>query len=71
MPETRSGARARAKRLGFPMSNVVKAKSGGYFIAPRGVTKAKAKRAYADCRAKGGSQGVCAAVSHKVNRRRR
>lgn len=70
MPETRSGARARAQRLGFPLSNVVKASSGGYFIAPMGVTKASAKHAYAECRAGGGSKSVCAGVAHKVNRRR-
>lgn len=70
MPETRSGARARAQRLGFPLSNVVKARTGGYFIAPRGVTAGKAKRAYAGCRAGGGSKSMCAAVAHRVQKRR-
>jgi hypothetical protein len=58
MPETRSGALARAKRLHFPRSQVVKAKSGGYFIAPHGVTSSKAKHAYAECRSKGGAKST-------------
>lgn len=67
MPETRSGARARATRLGFPLFQVVKASSGGgYFIAPRGIVGAKAKRGYADCRADGGSKSTCAAVAHGI-----
>lgn len=71
MPESRSDAARRAARLGFPKSSVVKAKTGDYFIAPRGVTSAKAKRAYADCRAGGGQAGTCAAVSHNLQKRRR
>lgn len=71
MPETRSGARARATRLGFPLSQVVKAPSGkGYFIAPRGVTSTAAKHAYAGCRSEGGSKGTCAAVAHGVQKRK-
>ena len=49
MPETRSQAMARAARLGFLRSNVVQAKTGGYFSAPHGVTMTKAKYAYTDC----------------------
>jgi len=71
MPETRSSARTRARRLGFPLSQVVKARTGGYFIAPRGVTRAKARRAYAECRSNGGKQSTCAAVAHNLNKRRK
>ena len=72
MPETKSGATARAMRLGFPRSAVVRASSGGaYFIAPRGVTNIHAKHAYADCRAGGGPKGTCAAVAHGVQKRHR
>lgn len=71
MPESKSGARARAARLGFPMSSVIKAsKGGGYFIAPRGVTDIHAKHAYADCRAGGGQKSTCAAVAHNVQHHR-
>ena len=67
MPETKAKAIARAKALGMPKSQVVKGEKG-YFIAPAGVEKAKAKRAYAGCREKGGEKGVCAAVAYKVQK---
>jgi hypothetical protein len=69
MPETKSQARAHAKRVGIPLRNVVKASSGGHFIAPRGVTSGKGKRAYAECRAGGGKQSTCAAVAHNIHAR--
>lgn len=69
MPETKAGATKRARRVGIPTSHVVKGKAG-YFIAPHGVTKAKAKRAYAGCRSGGGSKAMCAGVAHKVQRRK-
>lgn len=71
MPESRSAARARAIRVGIPVGQVIKAKKGGYFIAPAGVTKPKAKRAYAECRSGGGEKGTCAAVAWGVQKRRR
>lgn len=71
MPESKAGARARATKLGFPLSQVVKARSGGYFIAPRGVTNVHARHAYAECRAGGGKQSTCAAVSHGVQDKHR
>jgi len=71
MPESKKGALKRAKRLGFPKSNVVKSKYGGYFIAPKGITSKKLKRGYADCRAKGGSKSTCAAVIHKQQKRKK
>jgi len=70
MPETKSQARAHAKRVGIPVSNVVKAKAGGHYIAPRGVTSAKGRHAYAECRAGGGKQSTCAAVAHNVHKKR-
>jgi hypothetical protein len=51
MPESKRAAQARARRVGIPVRNVVKASSGGHFIAPRGVSSGKGKRAYAECRA--------------------
>jgi len=71
MPETRTQARAHAKRVGIPVRNVVKASSGGHYIAPRGVTSGKGKRAYAECRAGGGKQSTCAAISHNVDSKHR
>lgn len=70
MPETKEQAIKRAKREGFAENLVVKATKGnkGWFIAPHGVTHTKAKRAYADCRAEGGSKSVCAAVSWKIQK---
>jgi hypothetical protein len=69
MPETRSGAKARAKRVGIPKSNVIKATTGrhkgSYYIAPRGV-KGGAKRAYANCRSSGGSKSKCAKIAHSI-----
>ncbi len=66
--ETKKQALARAKKENFAENLVVKAKGGGYFIAPHGITKAKAKRAYADCRAQGGSKSECASVSWNVEK---
>ena len=71
MPESKAGAKRRAKKLGYPQSNVVKAKTGSYFIAPLGITSAKVKRMYADCRAKGGKKSTCAAVAHNLQKRGR
>lgn len=69
MPETKEQAERRAKREGFPLSQVTKAKTGGYFIAPHGITKQKAKNAYADCRAAGNNQAVCASVAWEIQRK--
>lgn len=66
MPESKAEALKRAKRLGFPASSVVKG-NGGYFIAPHGVTTAAGKRAYAECRAKGGAKEKCARIAHDVD----
>lgn len=63
MPETKRKATARAKRLGFPKSNVVKAEDDGHFIAPHGITSADAKKAYANCRAKGNNKEKCAKIA--------
>lgn len=58
MPESHQGALRRASRLGFPKSAVVKSTKGGWFIAPHGITTAKAKHAYANCRAGGGAKST-------------
>jgi hypothetical protein len=68
MKETREQALARAKREGFPASQVVASTKGGYYIAPNGVTAPHAKLAYANCRENGGDQGKCAAASHIVQK---
>jgi hypothetical protein len=67
MPETKEQAVARAKRLGYPMSTVVQADNGDWFIAPLGVTTTAGKKAYANCRTKNADKGYCAAVAHKVD----
>jgi len=69
MPASKKSTQKRAKRLGFPKSNVVKAKKGGYYIAPKGVKSSGAKKAYANCRAGGGSKAKCARISHSVQKR--
>ena len=66
MPETKAEARKRAKKLGFPQSSVVKSEDDGYFIAPHGITMAGAKKAYADCRASGGSKEKCAKIAWDI-----
>jgi len=61
--ESRTAARARAKRLGFPLSQVVSAGRGkSYYIAPRGVTTAAGKKAYASLRSKGASKVKAAKI---------
>lgn len=66
-PESRAEAERRAERLGFNKSQVVCLEGDSWcYIAPHGITSAKAKRAYAECRRNGGQKGTCAAVSHKV-----
>ena len=67
MPETKKAALARAKKLGYPKSTVVKASTGEHFIAPLGVTSSASKKAYAECR----TQGKCAAISHTVDKKAR
>lgn len=68
MAETREEALARAKREGFPASQVVASDQGGYFIAPNGVTAPHAKLAYANCRQNGGDKGKCAAAAQIVQK---
>lgn len=67
MPETRTEALRRAKRAGFPASNVVKG-SRGYYIAPRGLKTQRAKRAYAELRSHGRSKSSAAKIAHSVDK---
>ena len=67
MPETKQQAMDRAKKLGYPMSTVVQADNGDWFIAPLGVTTIAGKKAYANCRTKNSDKGYCAAVAHTVD----
>lgn len=70
-PESRSKAEARAERLGFPKSNVICLEGDNWcYIVPHGITDPKAKRAYAECRRKGGDKGTCAAVAHNIQKGR-
>jgi hypothetical protein len=69
MPETKSKAKARAKRVGIPVSHVTKGPGKGYFIAPRGVNKAGAKRAYAAMRARGYSKAKAAKIAHSIQKK--
>ena len=66
MPETKGHALDRAKREGFNKSSVVKSEKGGYFIAPNGIETTAGKKAYANCRADGGSKEDCAKIAWTV-----
>ena len=68
MPETKMAAKNRAKKLGFPQSQVVKGDEG-YYLAPLGVKDKSAQKAYAKCRDEGGAKAKCAAVSHMIQKR--
>jgi hypothetical protein len=70
MPETKSAAKSRARRVGIPVSQVVKGPGKGYFIAPRGIKKAKVKRAYAAMRARGYSKAKAAKIAHSIQRKK-
>lgn len=68
MPESKSHALKRAKRLKFPKSSVTKGRRG-YFIAPRGVSSRAGKRTYAGLRSRGASKAKAARIAHYVNRK--
>jgi hypothetical protein len=70
MPETKRAATARARRVGIPVSHVVKGSGKGYFIAPAGVTRAPAQRAYAGMRSHGYSKAKAAKIAHSINRKK-
>lgn len=74
MPETKASAKRRAKRLKFPQSSIVKATSGkskgGFYIAPRGIKSASAKRAYANMRSSGASKEKAARIAWSVEQNR-
>lgn len=70
MPKSKAKITARAKRLGFPKSQIVNVGKGKNYLAPLGVKKTKAKRAYGKCRDKGGAKGTCAAVAHNIQKKK-
>jgi len=70
MPETKSQALARAKKIGYPKSTVVQAKNKDWFIAPRGIQSAGAKKAYANCRTSSSNKAKCAAIAWTVEKRK-
>ena len=64
MPESKSRARARAKRLHIPQSHVVKNPHGaGYFIAPRSIHRRVGKETYAALRGQGESKEKSARIA--------
>lgn len=69
MPETKSKALARAKKLGFKKSDVVKG-SAGYFIAPHGLKTQKAKNSYAGLRSSGKSKETSAKIAHYIDKKK-
>lgn len=72
MPESRKDALARAKRLNFPKSSVVKSNiDNSNYIAPRGVTTEAGKKAYADTRARGKGKEESAKIAHSVEKKAR
>lgn len=64
--ETKNEAMNRAIMEGFYKSSVVEADSGGWYIAPKGITSHEAKKAYANCRADGGGKEKCAKIAWSV-----
>lgn len=66
MPETKTAAQARAKKLHYPASSVVHGHKG-YYIAPRGVTSRRGKHTYAALRDAGRSPEQAAKIAHSVN----
>lgn len=67
MPETLLHIKARAKQLGYPLSQIVKGKNG-YYLAPLGVESQKAKNFYAECRSRGDSKEKCARLAHYIDK---
>lgn len=65
MPDSKSKAKSRAKKLGFPQSQIVEGEEG-YYLAPLGVKAKSAQKSYAKCRDKGGAKSKCAAIAHMV-----
>ena len=72
MPETKSAAKRRAKRVHISVSHVIKNPSGkGYFITPRAITTKKAGRVYAGLRAKGYSKERAAKISTSFQKKQK
>lgn len=69
-PESEEDCRARARRLGFPQSQCVQADTGdkGWYIAPNGITKHAAKKAYANARADGKDKETAAKIAWTVQK---
>ena len=61
MPETKSRAIKRARKLHIPTSHVIKGKRG-YYISPRGADTAKQKHMYAALRDQGYSKESSARI---------
>lgn len=68
MPETRSEAEKRAKRLGFPISHVICLEDNDVcFIVPYGIKTTAGRVAYAKARASGKSKEYSAKIAHSVD----
>ena len=63
MPESKTRARERAKRLHIPQSHVVKGERGWY-IAPRNLHKKHDYEVYAALRSEGYPKGRAAAIAY-------
>lgn len=68
MPESKKEALKRAKKKGFPSSNVVKGDES-YFISPHGVTSTRGKKTYAALRSKGKDKATAAKIAHSVDKK--
>lgn len=67
MPETKSQALARAKKIGYPKSTVVQARNKDWFLL-RVALNLWQLRAYANCRMTNENKGQCAGVAWKVQK---
>lgn len=71
MPETKAQALARAAKIKFPKSTVIKSDSGKWFIAPQGIKSMAGKKAYANCRNKSADKAKCAQIAWSVEKKTR
>ena len=65
--KNKQDAEKEARRLGIPISQVVKSDKG-YFIAPQGIKTQSAKNAYASCRADGKGKEYCSKVAWTIEK---
>lgn len=66
--ETKVEIEKTADRLNYPKSQIVKSDDGNYFLAPRGIEKTGAKKAYANCREKSEDKEKCSKIAWSVEK---